>query len=215
MIGVFGGTFDPIHFGHLRPLWEVKEALQFETLRLIPSFIPPHRGKPGAMAEQRLQMLRLAVDGVPGFAIDERELERGGASYTVDTLQSLRDELGNVPLCWVMGLDAFLGLESWHEWQRMTELAHIVVTQRPGSEHPRAGVLSELVERHQAFEVAELKMAAAGLIYFQDVTQLDISATDIRRRLAEKQDVRFLMPDAVRQYIGQHKLYTHYLREVI
>lgn len=213
MIGVFGGTFDPIHYGHLRPLWEVKEALQFEELLLVPSCIPPHRGKPNATAEQRLEMLRLAVNEVPGFVIDERELQRAGPSYTVDTLQSLRDELGDVALCWVMGLDAFLGLEGWHEWQRLNELAHIVVTQRPGSEHPADGVLAELVEHRQAFDVAELRLAAAGLIYFQDVTQLDISATDIRRRLAAEQDVRFLMPDSVRQYIECNRLYTHYLRE--
>ncbi len=139
MIGLFGGTFDPIHYGHLRPLWEVKEALKFDQLRLIPSFIPPHRGKPGASAKQRLEMLRLAVADVPDYEVDERELQRGGPSYTVETLQSLRNELGDQPLCWVMGLDAFLGLASWYQWRRITELAHIVVTQRPGSQHPTQG----------------------------------------------------------------------------
>lgn len=208
MIGIFGGTFDPIHYGHLRPLWEVKEALKFDQLRLVPSFIPPHRDEPGASAKQRLEMLRLAVMDVPDYEVDERELQREGASYTVETLQSLRNELGDQPICWVMGLDAFLGLASWHQWQRITDLAHIVVTRRPGSEQPKQGVLAELLQKQQTFNAEELCLVPAGLIYFQDVTQLDISATAIRTRLATGQDVRFLMPDSVRHYVESERLYT-------
>ena len=214
MIGIFGGTLDPVHYGHLRPLWEVKEALRFDQVRLIPSYIPPHRGQPGASAEQRLAMLKLAVADVAAFQVDERELQRGGPSYTVDTLQSLRDDLGSESICWVMGLDAFLNLDKWHRWSHLLDLAHIVVMQRPGSEHARSGAVAELVETHQAFDVNELRLAPAGLIYFQDVTQLDISATAIRSRLAKEQDVRFLMPDTVRNYIKSNRLYTKYLREI-
>jgi len=214
MIGIFGGTFDPVHYGHLRPLWEVNEALKFDEMRLIPSFIPPHRAQPGATAEQRLEMLRLALPEVPGFVIDEREIERGGPSYAVETLQSLRDELGKVPICWVMGLDAFLGLDSWYQWQRLIDLAHIVVTERPGSEHPVEGAVAELVDVHQAFDAEELRLASSGLVYFQSVTQLDISATDIRTRLLRGEDVRLLMPEAVRDYITANHLYTRGLRVV-
>lgn len=208
MIGVFGGTFDPVHFGHLRPLLEVKQSLGLDEVRLIPSFIPPHRDVPGASAEQRLAMLVLAVAETPGFVIDQRELQRGGQSYTVDTLQSLRDELGDrQPLCLIMGLDAFVALDSWHQWQRLNELAHIVVTQRPGGLLPKVGAVAELVEQAQALDVDELQQQPAGRIYFQSVTQLDISATAIREQFAHGRDVRFLMPDSVRHYIETHGLY--------
>jgi len=208
VIGIFGGTFDPVHFGHLRPLLEVQQALNLDEVRLIPSFIPPHRDAPGASAEQRLTMLALAAAETPGFVIDQRELLRGGSSYTVDTLQSLRDELGNnQSLCLIMGLDAFVGLDSWHQWQRLTELAHIVVMQRPGGLLAKTGAVAELLEQRQALDVAELQQQAAGRVYFQSVTQLDISATAIREQLARGQDVRFLMPDSVRYYIETQGLY--------
>ncbi len=208
MIGVFGGTFDPVHFGHLRPLLEVQQALALDEVRLIPSFIPPHRDTPGASAEQRLAMLELAVAETPGFVIDQRELLRGGPSYTVDTLESLRDDLANhQSLCLIMGLDAFVGLDSWYKWQRLTELAHIVVMQRPGGQLVKTGAVAELVERMQVLDVAELQQQPSGRVYFQSVTQLEISATAIREFVAHAQDVRFLMPDSVRYYIETHGLY--------
>ncbi len=208
MIGIFGGTFDPIHFGHLRPLLEVQQALRLDEVRLIPSFIPPHRQAPGASAEQRLAMLELAAAETPGFVIDQRELQRGGPSYTVDTLESLRCELGEYKsICLIMGLDAFAGLDNWHQWQRLTELAHIVVMQRPGGLLAKTGAVAELIEKRQVLDVAELQLQAAGRIWFQSVTQLDISATAIREFVAHGQDVRFLTPDCVRHYIETHGLY--------
>lgn len=208
MIAIFGGTFDPIHYGHLRPLWEVKQTLELDEVRMVPCFIPPHRGVPGASAEQRLAMLQLALKDVPGFVIDERELQRGGPSYMVDTLQSFRDELGETPLCLIMGLDAFLGLESWHQWRRLHELAHIVVTQRPGSELPDRGAIADLIIKTQTQDLSELFVRIAGKTYFQAVTQLDISATAIREQIACGQDMRFLMPDSVRRFIETEGLYT-------
>ncbi len=209
MIGIFGGTFDPVHYGHLRPLWDVKEALSLDELRLIPCFIPPHRDEPGAMPEQRLEMLRLAVQGTPEFAIDTRELERGGPSYMVDTLQSLRDEIGATSMSLIMGMDAFVMLHTWHQWQRLFELAHIVVMHRPGGQLPESGVLAdELLKRRLTASVESLKNAPAGCVFVQKVTQLDISATQIRTILAKNGDVRFLMPDPVRQYIAQAGLYA-------
>ncbi len=208
MIGIFGGTFDPVHFGHLRPLLEVQQALGLDEVRLIPSFIPPHRETPGASAEQRLAMLELAAAETPGFVIDQRELQRGGPSYTVDTLQSLRGELGEQKsICLIMGLDAFAGLDSWHQWQRLTELAHIVVMQRPGGLLAKAGAVAELIKQRQVLDVAELQQQAAGRVWFQSVTQLEISATAIREFVVHGQDVRFLMPDSVRHYMEAHGLY--------
>ncbi len=207
MIAVFGGTFDPVHYGHLRPLLEVKQALGLDEVRLIPCFMPPHRAVPGATPKQRLEMLQLAIEEVPGFVIDQRELQRGGPSYMVDTLQSLRDELGKTPICLIMGLDAFLGIASWHQWPRLYELSHIVVAQRPGSKLPEQGAVANLVENARVEDVSLLRQHAAGRVYFQSVTQLDISATAIREQIACGQDVRFLMPDTVRRYIETEDLY--------
>ncbi len=209
MIGIFGGTFDPVHFGHLRPLLDVKQALGLDEVRLIPCLIPPHRGTPSASAEQRVAMLSLAMADTPGFVIDQRELHRGGPSYTVDTLLSLRHDLGDVRLCLIIGADAFMALDSWHQWQQLNQLAHIVVMQRPGTLLPKTGAVAELVEQAQALDVEELQQQAAGKILFQSVTQMDIAATSIRELVAQGKDVRFLMPDSVRHYIETVGLYKN------
>ena len=140
-IGVFGGTFDPIHYGHLRAALEVKEALELSSVLFLPSSGPPHRRAPIASAAQRLQMVRLAVEGQPGFSVDDREIARGGVSYMVDTLVSLRSELGDTPLCLILGMDAFLGLDRWHRWHDLPGLTHFAVGHRPGSELPTSGAL--------------------------------------------------------------------------
>ena len=207
MLGIFGGTFDPVHFGHLRPALEVKQALALDELRFIPCNVPPHRGVPVASASQRLSMLQLALEGVPGCVIDQRELQRTGPSYMVDTLASLRVEQGHRPLCLIMGLDAFLGLDRWHQWQRLLELAHIVVTTRPGSRLPEHGEVVNLVNRCRSEDPSALRSSAAGLIYFQAVTQLDISATTIREAVRAKRDIHFLLPEAVRLYIEREGIY--------
>ena len=134
MIGIFGGTFDPVHFGHLRPALDVKQALGLREMRLIPCFSPPHRQQPVANPGQRLTMLRAAVGEEPELLVDNREMKREGVSYMVDTLSSLREEFGDEPLCLVLGSDAFLQLDGWHRWREIIELAHIVVTHRPGWE---------------------------------------------------------------------------------
>ena len=208
MIGIFGGTFDPIHFGHLRPLWDVKEALSFDELRLVPSYVPPHRDAPGATPEQRLAMLQLAVADVPEFAIDRREIERGGPSYMVDTLQSLRDEVGAAAsLSLILGQDAFNGLSGWYQWQRLIELANIVVMHRPGNCLPKGGEVAELFHSRKVDAPERLQKSPSGRIFVQKVTQLEISATQIRTILAKNGDVRFLLPEPVRQYIAQQRLY--------
>ncbi|MCA1790568.1 MAG: nicotinate-nucleotide adenylyltransferase [Thioalkalivibrio sp.] len=206
MIGVLGGTFDPIHFGHLRPALEVHECLGLCELRFIPSHEPPHRGAPAAAARHRLAMVERAIAGVPGFMVDSRELDRSGPSYTVDTLRSLRDEIGSDrPLLLIMGLDAFAGLDTWHRWREIPALAHVVVARRPGSSIPKHAAY---LERAAATESpSALEDRAAGLVLFQPVTQLDISATDIRKRLRAGHSPRYLLPDSVRRYINEHDLY--------
>lgn len=206
VIGVLGGTFDPIHFGHLRPALEVHECLGLRELRFIPSHVPPHRGAPVAAAGHRLAMVERAIAGVPGFTVDSRELDRPGPSYTVDTLRSLRNEIGSDgPLLLIMGLDAFASLDTWHRWREIPELAHIVVARRPGSSIPEHAAYLELAAVAESRSALEDR--ASGLVFFQSVTQLDISATGIREYLQAGRSPRFLLPDSVRRYINEHDLY--------
>jgi len=198
MIGIFGGTFDPIHYGHLRAALDVHQSLGLSELRFLPLNVAVHREQPHASAPQRLAMLRAAIAGEPGLRVDERELRRPGRSYTVDTLTSLRRELGDaLPLCLLVGGDAFNGFFDWHRPHDILALAHVVVMQRPGAQRQRDPVLRAEVERRRAMQTAELAQAAAGHIWFEPVTQLDISSTRIRRMLAAGRSPRFLLPDAV------------------
>jgi nicotinate-nucleotide adenylyltransferase len=211
MIGVFGGTFDPIHFGHLRPALEVAEALALREMRLVPTHVPPHRQAPVASAAQRLAMVRLAVAGEAGLVVDTRELERAGPSYMVDTLASLRVELGSEPLCLVLGADAYLTLESWHRWQELLELAHLVITYRPGWRLDTATAseaLTRLWREHGVASREQLDARPAGTLWLQPVTQLDISATRIRAMLAAGHNPRYLLPDDVLAYIRTQNLYS-------
>jgi nicotinate-nucleotide adenylyltransferase len=207
MIGIFGGTFDPIHYGHLRSALEVKEIFGLTEVRLIPSAQPPHREQPAATASMRLHMLELAIQIQPGLIIDTRELNRHGASYMVDTLKSLRQEFLNEPLLLFIGSDAFNHLKTWHQWQHLFDTAHVVVMTRPGFETQN---LDEFFKARLATGITELAHNVAGKLYFQQVTQLDISATAIRNMIAEQKNPGFLLPDSVIAYIRQHKLYQRH-----
>ena len=204
MIGLFGGTFDPVHYGHLRSALEVKDRFDLTEIRLIPSAQPPHREQPSVTAESRLKMLALAIEGQPDLKIDDRELKRSGPSYMVDTLKSIRDESATQPLWLFIGSDAFNQLTTWHEWQAIFNYAHIVVLTRPNYE---AQALNAFFVAHLATDSAELAEAPAGKLYFQPVRQLDISATAIREMIAQKKNPGFLIPDKVLTYIRQHQLY--------
>lgn len=212
MIGIFGGTFDPIHYGHLRSALEVKDIFGLDEIRLIPCANPPHRNQPAVTAEMRLQMLELAIKNQPGLKIDTRELDRHKASdqtpsYMVDTLASLRQEFPTESLLLFIGTDAFKHLTGWHQWQRLFDYAHIVVMTRPGFEIQQ---LDDFFKARLAVDIKELVQVNAGKLCFRQVTQLDISATAIREIIARKLNPGFLLPDAVIEYIKQHKLYeTH------
>jgi len=208
MIGVFGGTFDPIHFGHLRPALDVVQSLGLAELRLLPLKVAVHRPQPLASAALRLQMTRLAVNGQPGFVVDDRELTRDGPSYTVDTLASLRDEVGaDAPLCLLIGGDAFAGFLDWHRPRAILGLAHLVVMQRPGAPTVRDQALRDEIDRRRVDDPGALRQAPAGRIYFQTVTQLDISSTRIRRMFAAGRSPRFLLPDAVLDLLDREQCY--------
>jgi len=212
MIGIFGGTFDPVHFGHLRPALDVKQALCLDEMRMIPAFHPPHRQQPEGNPGQRLTMLRAAVGDEPDLKVDIREMQREGESFMVDTLVSLREDRGDEPLCLVLGADAFLQLDSWHRWQDILDLAHIVVTHRPGWQldmNEANPELQELWRERQVTDSAQLASSSAGNIILQAVTPLDISATQIRALVAAGKNPRYLLPDSVWNLIRMHGLYGY------
>jgi len=207
-MGVFGGTFDPIHYGHLRTAFEVLQALQFDEVRIMPCGRPPHRGEPVAAPETRLAMVRAATAGQHGFVVDDRELSREGPSYSVDTLAALRSEFPLRPIALIIGMDAFLGLPKWYQWREILQLAHIVVMHRPGWRAPDIGPLGELLADRGTHRIGDLHQAKSGHIYILDVTQLEISSTEIRELVASGRDPRFLMPDAVRDIIHESGCYA-------
>ena len=200
-VGIFGGTFDPIHFGHLRTAFELLHALRLAEVRLVPAGNPPHRGIPLCDARHRLDMVRAAVADQPGLVVDDREVRREGPSYTVLTLRELRDEAPRRPICLLLGMDAFLGLPQWHEWRSVFDLAHVVVAHRPGWTAPDTGTLGELLAARGTQRVEDLHQSVAGRIHVRPVTQLEISSTDLRDLIVAGQDPRYLLPDAVRALI--------------
>ncbi|MBI5006771.1 MAG: nicotinate-nucleotide adenylyltransferase [Nitrosomonadales bacterium] len=213
-IGILGGTFDPIHHGHLRIAQEALEQCKLAQVRFIPSGTPPHRPAPQVSAKMRWEMVRLALNGSPDFLVDVREVFRTDPCYTVNTLKALRAELGaQQPLCLILGGDAFLQLHTWHEWQSLFGLAHIVVLQRAGG-LPLGNAMEKadpaLRSEYRARLVpgaGALHEAPAGAIFVADMPALEISSTDIRRRCADAKSVRYLVPDAVTNYINTHSLY--------
>lgn len=210
-IGILGGTFDPIHFGHLRMAQELYEELGLAKIRFIPAAIPPHRPNPQSETLHRAEMVRLAIAGNPAFSLDTRELQRPGASYTFDTLTELRAELGDqTPLCLLLGSDAFLGISTWHRWQELLTLAHIVVAHRPGAsphEDAMTPTLREVWRVHQTSHHEALQETACGKILLQTITALDISASRIRNRLHHGRSPSYLLPESVCDYIHTHHLY--------
>ena len=206
-IGIFGGTFDPIHFGHLRTAFELLQALRLSEMRFMPAGNPPHRDVTVASAEQRLAMVRAATEGQPGFVVDDREIRREGLSYSVDTMRTLRADFPDRSLCLVVGMDAFLGLPKWHQWRELLELAHLVVAHRPGWRAPSMGPLGELLVDRGTGRIGDLHESRAGCIYIHAVTQLEISSTELRKMIAAGRDPRYLMPDAVRAIIEETGCY--------
>jgi len=208
MIGIFGGTFDPIHFGHLRVALDVMEQLQLEQVRFIPLNQAVHREQPDNSGTQRLELLQAAIADQPGFIADDREIRRDTPSYTVDTLQSLRQELGRqIPLCLLLGADAYAAFLQWHKPMEIMKLAHLVVMQRPGHMLPDDAKLQAFTRRRLVEQPQQLAELAAGKIMLLPVTQLEISASDIRRRIRQGTSARYLLPEAAHNILKSKNLY--------
>ena len=205
MIGIFGGTFDPIHIGHLRTAIELRDSLGLDHIKLLPCHLPAHRDRPGASSKQRITMLELAVEGLDTLVVDKREAERDSPSYSVDTLTSFRAELPDTQLLFCMGMDAFSGFTDWYRWEAILEIAHLVVVDRPGSSLSSAS--AELLASRKCASVTDL-IQPAGSILLQSVAQFDVSATRIRQLVSQKRDISYLVPEAVGRYVNEQGLYT-------
>jgi nicotinate-nucleotide adenylyltransferase len=212
-IGVMGGAFDPVHYGHLRTAIELYEALQLDELLLVPSANPPHRPAHKASGTLRQQMLEVATNEQSWLRVDDRELQRSGPSWSVLTLEELRAEYGSRSLCMILGMDAFLALHTWHRWQELIDLAHIVVARRPGSELSVSGELGELLAERGGAMPEDIHSEPAGRILVYEVTQLEISSSAIRERILNSQNVQYLLPDSVQRIIIDAGCYAPALKE--
>lgn len=204
---MLGGTFDPVHIGHLRSAVELRELFGFDQIRFVPCHQPPHRGRPGADSANRLRMVELALAGEAGLLADARELRRPGPSYSFDTLTEMRAELGqSAALTLIVGADAFAGLDSWHRWRELTDVAHIVVMARPDSALPETGAVAELLKARRAAP-GELARRPSGCVVPVALTPLPVSATRIRGIVGAGRSPRYLVPDSVWAYIREQQLY--------
>ena len=209
-LGIMGGTFDPVHYGHLRLALEALEALGLDTVRWVPSGHPGHRDTPTTSALHRVEMVRLAIAGEPRFALDVAETRTSEPTFTINTFKRLRAELGaHRPLVMVLGMDSFLSLPTWRAWTELFDLAHFAIGERPGfalsSQTMVSGLALEYARRAATVDAA--RAAPAGAIMTFPMTPLDISATDLRDRFARGSSARYLLPESVLAYIGAHRLY--------
>jgi len=214
-IGIFGGTFDPIHFGHLRLAQESVDAFNLDSVLFIPTGIPPHKQLPQANARHRLEMAKLATKNNSKFIVDEREIRGNEICYSFDTLTKLRREFGaERPLYFLMGTDAFRELSSWYRWNELFSLAHIIVSNRPGcstedSEPSLPKTLNAEIQDRITLDVSVIANHAQGKIFFQATTLLDISASHIRKCIRAGKNIRYLLPGAVLDYIQLNQLYQN------
>ncbi|NOR43047.1 MAG: nicotinate-nucleotide adenylyltransferase [Gammaproteobacteria bacterium] len=204
MIGVFGGTFDPVHHGHIEPALSIQRALHLTKLLFIPNGNPPHRSVPWLSTEQRLSLLQTALEKYPDLVIDKREVSRAGPSYMVDTLRLLKQDFQDESLCMIIGMDAFFGITQWHQWEQLFDLCHIVVMTRPGfKQESLAQQMSrenyQFLCKRMTQDVKMLASREVGKILLQSVPQLDISSTQIRAKLLAGEDVSQWVPADVYQ----------------
>ena len=206
-IGILGGTFDPIHFGHLKPALEISEALSLHKLFLMPNHIAPHKAQSQCSAIQRCEMVKLAIQKYPQMELDTRELNRTKPSYTIDTLKELKIEHPKIPICFIMGMDSLLSFDSWFQWSEILNYCHLVIVKRPHCHAHFNKTIATLVNRCETANKQDLHQFPCGKIYFQDTQQFDISSTEIRSRLKNNKSIDAMAPSSVINYIKQFHLY--------
>lgn len=207
-VGILGGTFDPVHNGHLHLATTFLEQLRLAEILFVPSNNPPHRPAPLASPEQRLEMLKLAVENHPHLKIDDCELERGGISYTIDTLKLIRNKIDEAPLCLIMGMENFKTLNHWHQWHSLLDYAHIVIVNRPErDENINSEEIKNFMSTFITTAIEDLRNQAAGCILKLDIPMLDISSTQIRNNIHSNLDSESLLSDKVLDFIHTQHLY--------
>jgi nicotinate-nucleotide adenylyltransferase len=207
LIGILGGTFDPIHYGHLKPAQEIFQRLRLDELRVVPCFRPVHRDPPLASPDQRMQMLQLALREFPRFIPDDRELRRGGDSYTVDTLEEMHREFPRATLCLLLGQDALEGFRKWRRWRHILKLAHLLVCARPGYGLERGSERGKLIAEFGIPSEVGLRDRQSGGILPVATAQYDISSTMVRQRLRERQSIEGLVPPALGEWLNENRIY--------
>ena len=206
---VFGGTFDPVHRGHIESVCAVARLLGDVDVYLVPCQIPAHRPTPAVSPEARLKMLQLAVASHDRIFIDDCELRRKGTSYTVDTLLDYRERVGESgSLLFLMGRDAWVTLPGWHRWEALTDLAHLLILERPGTDQDSPGVLDKWLKTRQVRDPAEMMNSASGKVCFLSLDQIDVSASGLREAIAKGSSIEGNVNPLVMNYIRQHNLYT-------
>lgn len=207
-IGFLGGTFDPVHFGHLRPALEIQQALKLQALYLMPNYIAPHKSKSLASVEQRIEMVKLAIQETPDLQLTTQELLRSSPSYTIDTLKQLHKDNPTTPICFIMGMDSLIQFDTWYQYQDILNYCHLIISHRPGWTPQFNKTVSEIVEKNQVHNPELLHQTLSGCIYFQTTSQLAISSSQIRDLLAANQAIDFLTPASVCHYIKENHCYS-------
>ncbi len=206
-LGIFGGTFDPIHYGHIKPVIDAAQQACVQSVAMVPCHIPVHKNHVPSATKHRLAMLRLAIEEYPQLYIDEREIHNSAPSYTIHTLRALRAEYPKHPLCFFIGMDSLHSLTKWHEWQALFDYCHFVVSCRPGIQKSVSSELQQLLNTRQVITNNALHNALCGKIYLADTPELAISSTDIRQRIQKGLPTEKMLNPNVRAYIHTHKLY--------
>jgi len=201
MIGIYGGSFDPIHLGHLRTATSLKTELQLDHLFLLPCCKPVHKDGLKYSSNDRLNMLNLALENFSNLEIDSREILRGGDSYMIDTLRELKQIYIDEPICLIIGMDSFQKIKTWKDWQEFSKLAHLVILQRQGSNL----IDSTLDTFHTSKDSSQLKLEPNGLLYFSNCPKINISSSDIRSRISANQNLDGLLPKSVINYLRLHE----------
>ena len=201
MIGIYGGSFDPIHLGHLRTATSLKTELKLDHLFLLPCCEPVHKDGLKYSSNDRLKMLNLALNNFSTLEIDSREIIRGGDSYMIDTLRELKQIYKDEPICLIIGMDSFQKIKTWKDWQEFSKLVHLVILERRGFNN----IDSSLDSFHNTKEVNQLRLESNGLLYFSNCPKINISSSDIRDRIAANQNLDDLLPKSVINYLRLHE----------
>lgn len=210
-VGLLGGTFDPIHFGHLRMAIEIFQAFSLNEVKLIPCYRPVHRSQPVAPVKDRFNMVKLAVKTEPALTVSDVEIKQQSPSYTIKTITTLRQQLPTTPLCFILGIDAFLGFSSWQQWQDILRQCHLIVAHRPQYRLPEQGMTADIVAEYSQTDFTAIHQVLGGYLFFYPITPLEISATDIRQQIVEGRNPRYLLPNSVLDYIQQRHIYQETL----